>query len=149
MKAYLTRRYHFSASHRLHAESMSEEQNREVFGKCNNPFGHGHNYIVAVTFSGPIDPATGMVANLADLDGFAAEHLLSRFGYSNLNTLDLFADRVPSTENLAVEVHRIFKSFPHATLEGVHVEETGNNSFEYAGPEPPIPVMNQKGIHAN
>jgi 6-pyruvoyltetrahydropterin/6-carboxytetrahydropterin synthase len=140
MKAYLTRRYHFSASHRLHAESLTDEQNRDTFGKCNNPFGHGHNYIVAVTYSGTIDPATGMVTNLADLDAFAREHLLSRFDHANLNSLDLFADTVPTTENLAVELHRIFKPFPYATLERIHIEETGNNSFEYAGPVPSIPA---------
>jgi 6-pyruvoyltetrahydropterin/6-carboxytetrahydropterin synthase len=133
MKAYLTRRYHFSAAHRLHAESLSDEQNRATFGKCNNPFGHGHNYIVAVTFAGSVDPITGMVCNLADLDRFAREHLLARFDHQNLNTLDLFADLVPTTENLAVELHRIFASFPYATLAHIHIEETGNNSFDFAG----------------
>jgi 6-pyruvoyltetrahydropterin/6-carboxytetrahydropterin synthase len=140
MIAHLTRRYHFSASHRLHASSLSDEENQITFGKCNNPFGHGHNYIVAVTFSGPIDPTTGMVANLADLDAFAREHLLDPFDHTNLNTLPLFAGLVPTTENLAVELHRIFQPFPHATLEHIRVEETGNNSFDYAGPEPPIPA---------
>ena len=82
MKAYLTRRYHFSASHRLHADALSDAQNRDTYGKCNNPFGHGHNYSVAVTFAGPVDPATGMVCDLADLDAFAREHLLRR----NLDT---------------------------------------------------------------
>lgn len=133
MKAYLTRRYHFSASHRLHAESLSEAENQRTFGKCNNPFGHGHNYTVAVTFAGSIDPLTGMVCNLGDLDAFAAERLLARFDLSNLNTLDLFRDTVPSTENLAVELHRIFAQFPHAHLEHLHVEETGNNSFDFSG----------------
>ena len=138
MKAYLTRRYHFSASHRLHAASLSEAENQQTFGKCNNPFGHGHNYAVAVTYGGAIDAATGMVCNLGDLDTFAAEHLLARFDFTNLNTLDPFADTVPSTENLAVELHRIFATFPHAQLKHLHVEETGNNSFDFAGgPLPP------------
>ena len=138
MKAYLTRRYHFSASHRLHAESLSEKQNRETFGKCNNPFGHGHNYAVAVTFAGSVDPATGMVCNLADLDSFAAVHLLERFDRMNLNTLDLFLKQVPTTENLAIELHGIFAAFPHAQLAHLHVEETGNNSFDYAGAVAPV-----------
>jgi len=133
MKAYLTRRYHFSASHRLHAESLTEQENRDTFGKCNNPFGHGHNYIVAVTLAGEVDPMTGMVCNLGDLDAFAAEHLLARFDHMNLNTLATFRDLVPTTENLAIELHRIFADFPHATLAHVHVEETGNNSFDFAG----------------
>jgi 6-pyruvoyltetrahydropterin/6-carboxytetrahydropterin synthase len=138
MIAHLTRRFHFSASHRLHADSLSEAENQATFGKCNNPFGHGHNYIVAVTLAGPVDPITGMVCNLADLDAFAVEHLLRRFDHQNLNTLDIFGDVVPSTENLAVEVHRIFAAFPFARLEHIHVEETGNNSFDFAGGAPPL-----------
>ncbi len=133
MKAYLSRRYHFSASHRLHAAGLSEQVNQTIYGKCNNPFGHGHNYVVQVTFSGPIDQKTGMVTNLADLDGFADQHLLTRFDRTNLNTLDLFADQVPTTENLAIALHAIFKRYPYAKLEGLHVEETANNSFEFAG----------------
>jgi 6-pyruvoyltetrahydropterin/6-carboxytetrahydropterin synthase len=136
MKAYLSRRYHFSASHRLHSESYDDARNREVFGKCNNPHGHGHNYTVQVTFSGKVDPVTGMVCNLADLDAFAKTNLLERFDHTNLNMLPCFANRVSTTENLSMEIHRIFASFtdsPSARLERVHVEETSNNSFDYAG----------------
>jgi len=132
MKAYLTRQYRFSASHRLHSDTYTDEQNQAIYGKCNNPFGHGHNYVAAVTFGGEVDPATGMVCNLADLDAFAGKHLLSRFDHMNLNTLEPFAKLVPTTENLAIEVHRIFAGFPRARLEHVHVEETGNNSFDFA-----------------
>jgi 6-pyruvoyltetrahydropterin/6-carboxytetrahydropterin synthase len=133
MKAYLSRRYHFSASHRLHSERYTAEENVAVFGKCNNPYGHGHNYAVQITVSGQVDPATGMVCNLADLDAFAHQHLLSTFDHQNLNTLPVFHDLVPSTENLAITVHQIFQNFTAAHLENVHVEETGNNSFDYAG----------------
>ncbi len=137
MKAYLSRRYHLSASHRLHAESLSDAANRETFGKCNNPHGHGHNYVVQVTFSGEVDPDTGMVVNLADLDAFAREQVLARFDHMNLNTLDLFATEVPTTENFAIALHGIFRKFRLAKLESVHVEETGNNSFDFAGGELP------------
>jgi len=137
MKAYLSRRYHFSASHRLHVESLSEAENQATFGKCNNPFGHGHNYTVQVTFSGQVDAETGMVANLADLDQFAKEHLLARFDRTNLNTLDLFESVVPTTENFALALRGIFEQFPYARLENVHVEETSNNSFDFAGPALP------------
>ena len=65
MKLHLSRRYRFSASHRLHSAQLGEEENRRVYGKCNNPYGHGHNYVVEVAVSGPVDPATGMIANLA------------------------------------------------------------------------------------
>jgi len=134
MNVFLNRRYHFSASHRLHADSLSAEENSRTFGKCNNPFGHGHNYIVTVRFSGAVDPATGMVANLADLDQFAKQRLLSRYHLVNLNTLPEFESVVPTTENLAIEVHRIFSHFPHAFLESVNIEETPNNSFIYVTP---------------
>jgi 6-pyruvoyltetrahydropterin/6-carboxytetrahydropterin synthase len=131
--AHLSRRYHFSASHRLHVDALSPAQNRATFGKCNNPFGHGHNYVVEVTLSGHVDAATGMVTNLADLDGFARTNLLDPFDHANLNTLEPFLDRVSTTENLSIEVWRIFSAYPHAKLERVHIEETGNNSFDYFG----------------
>lgn len=133
MKAHLSRRYHFSASHRLNTDVYDAERNREVFGKCNNPYGHGHNYTVQVTMSGEVDPETGMVCNLADLDAFAQTNLMNRFDHTNLNTLDCFRETVSTTENLSVEIYRIFRSFPVAHLERVHVEETSNNFFDYAG----------------
>ena len=132
-KAYLSRRYHFSASHRLDAAVYSAEQNRAVFGKCNNPHGHGHNYTVQITVSGVVHAETGMVCNLADLDTFARVHMLNQFDHMNLNTLDCFQDSVSTTENLSKEIYRIFEEFHAARLERVHVEETSNNSFDYAG----------------
>jgi len=86
-----------------------------------------------VTFKGPVDGETGMVCNLGDLDTFAHTNLIERFDHMNLNTLECFANKVSTTENLAIEVHRIFESFPFASLESVHLEETSNNSFDYAG----------------
>jgi 6-pyruvoyltetrahydropterin/6-carboxytetrahydropterin synthase len=138
MKAYLSRRYHFSASHRLNSPAYDEDRNREVFGKCNNPHGHGHNYTVQVTLSGRVDPVTGMVCNLADLDTFAQRHLLERFDQTNLNEQECFANRVSTTENLSLEVYRIFEGFPGAHLESVHIEETSNNSFDYVGGGPEL-----------
>jgi 6-pyruvoyltetrahydropterin/6-carboxytetrahydropterin synthase len=133
MIAHLNRRYHFSASHRLHADTLSAQENQATFGKCNNPYGHGHNYTVEVCFSGPVSPSTGMVTNLADLDAFAHQHLLAPFDHTNLNTLSPFKNLVPTTENFAIELHKIFATYPHAKLERIHVEETSNNSFDYAG----------------
>ena len=141
MKAHLSRRYHFSASHRLHTEAYDATRNLAVFGKCNNPHGHGHNYTVQITLSGLVDPATGMVCNLAELDAFAQTNLLARFDHTNLNTLDCFANQVSTTENLSIEIYRIFQDFPAAHLERVHVEETSNNSFDYSGVARPAPVM--------
>jgi 6-pyruvoyltetrahydropterin/6-carboxytetrahydropterin synthase len=139
--AHLSRRYHFSASHRLHVDALSPERNRELFGKCNNPFGHGHNYVVEVTFCGPVDAQTGMVTNLGDLDSFAQSAMLDLFDHANLNTLEPFLDQVPTTENLCSEIWRIFARYgahhetrhPYAKLERVHIEETGNNAFDYFG----------------
>jgi 6-pyruvoyltetrahydropterin/6-carboxytetrahydropterin synthase len=133
MKVYLSRRYHFSASHRLHTKAYDDAQNMAVYGKCNNPHGHGHNYTVQVTLSGQVDPETGMVCNLADLDAFAQTNLLAPFDHTNLNTLSCFANKVSTTENLSIEIHRIFQAFPAAHLERVHVEETSNNSFDFTG----------------
>jgi 6-pyruvoyltetrahydropterin/6-carboxytetrahydropterin synthase len=135
---HLSRRYGFVASHRLHVDALSAEENREVFGKCNNPFGHGHNYVAQVTLSGRVDPATGMVTNLGDLDAFAKRELLDVFDHRNLNTLECFRDVVPSTENLCLELWRIFAVYPHAKLERIRVEETGNNAFDYFGEGAPV-----------
>src|SRR5436190_9797986 len=76
LKIELGRRYRFSASHRLHSPHLSAEENCRVFGKCNNPYGHGHNYVLEVSMSGDVDPATGMIANLADLDAFVERQVL-------------------------------------------------------------------------
>jgi 6-pyruvoyltetrahydropterin/6-carboxytetrahydropterin synthase len=134
MKAHLTRRYRFSSSHRLHSPNMSPEENLTTYGKCNNPHGHGHNYTLEVTVSGPVDPTTGMVCNLVDLDGFVEREVLSRYDLQNLNTLQEFAKQVPTTENLSVEIYEILqRGFQNAHLEGVRLEETMMNSFEYAG----------------
>src|SRR5437588_12674318 len=107
MKAYLTRRYLFSASHRLHNPELSDAENRATYGKCNNPHGHGHNYALEVTVAGQVDPSTGMVCNLADLDAFIDKNILERFGHENLNTLPEFNGAVPTTENLCIEIYSI------------------------------------------
>jgi len=134
MKAHLTRRYMFSASHRLHSPEMSEQENQRVYGKCNNPYGHGHNYALEVTVAGAIDPATGMVCNLVDLDTSVDREVLERFGHRNLNDVDAFRALVPTTENLCIEIYRVLKrGFRGALLEKVRLEETMMNAFEYAG----------------
>jgi 6-pyruvoyltetrahydropterin/6-carboxytetrahydropterin synthase len=138
MIAHLTRRYRFSASHRLHSGGMSPEENLATYGKCNNPHGHGHNYTLEVTVSGPVDPATGMVCNLVDLDGFVEREVLSRYHLENLNTVQEFAQIVPTTENLSVEIFEILqRGFNMAHLDGVRLEETMMNSFEYVGSAEP------------
>ena len=134
MKVHLTRRYLFSASHRLHSAEMSAAENQSTYGKCNNPHGHGHNYMLEVTVSGPVDQSTGMVCNLVDLDQAVEREVLSRYNLENLNTLQEFAVTVPTTENLCIQIFEILqRGFPHAHLDKVRLEETMMNSFEYAG----------------
>lgn len=134
MKAYFGRRYMLSASHRLHAESLDAEANRAVYGKCNNPHGHGHNYVVEVVAAGPVDEQTGMVLNLADLDAAVRSRVLDRFDHANLNCDPVFADRVPTTENFCRVIYEVLRdALPAGLLDRVRVEETENNFFEYAG----------------
>jgi 6-pyruvoyltetrahydropterin/6-carboxytetrahydropterin synthase len=133
MKAHLTRRYIFSASHRLHCDELTDEQNRAVYGKCNNPHGHGHNYALEVTVSGQVNPKTGMVCNLVDLDDAVRREIIERFDHVNLNLSPEFASNVPTTENLIAAIFDILKrTFSAAHLERVRIEETAKNSFEYS-----------------
>ncbi len=134
---YLTRRYRFSASHRLHSPRLSEEENQRVFGKCNNPGGHGHNYVLEVTVSGEPDLKTGMVVDLAQLDRFVGEEVLERFDHAYLNAdAGSFGDKVPTTENLCMDIFRRLRAgFGAAPVARVRLEETSLNSFEYRGEE--------------
>lgn len=138
---YLTRRYRFSASHRLHSEALSAEANARIYGKCNNPYGHGHNYTLHVTVGGPVDPATGMTLDLGVLDRVVNEGVLEPLGHTHLNLdVPIFEHLVPTTENLCREIYNILReklaqtapeSF--ARLKRVLLEETNSNYFEYEG----------------
>jgi 6-pyruvoyltetrahydropterin/6-carboxytetrahydropterin synthase len=138
MRVHLSRRYSFSASHRLHSREMSEEENRATYGKCNNPYGHGHNYLLEVTVSGPVDESTGMVCDLMELDRCVEREVIGRFDLEDLNQRAEFQDTVPTTENLSVVIYDILKrTFTHAHLDGVRLEETMMNAFEYQGERVP------------
>ena len=135
-KIALGRRYRFAASHRLHSDALSAEENARVYGKCNNPYGHGHNYVLEISVSGTPDPATGMIVNLTDLDGFVEREVLEAFDHKSLNEdVPVFREKVPTTENVCREIYQRLKRFPKAKLERVRVEETSNNAFEYVGEE--------------
>ena len=137
MKIHLTRSYSFAASHRLHSPRLSEEENWRTYGKCNNPYGHGHNYVVEVTVSGPVEASTGMVADLGELDRYVEREVLETFDHKYLNEeVAAFRDRVPTTENICIEIYNRLQAFPGARLERVRLEETSLNSFEYAGETP-------------
>ena len=134
----VTRRYRFAASHRLHAPGLSDERNRELYGKCNNPFGHGHNYVVEVSARGPVDGSTGRAVDTALLDEMVARQVLDRFEHRNLNAeVEAFEGVVPTSENLGVEICRSLKAhwkevFPGEwpKLEKVRIGETARNIFE-------------------
>jgi len=99
----ITRVVGFSAAHRYHSDQLSDEENRRVFGKCNRPHGHGHNYRLEVTVSGPVDPVTGMVMNLADLDRILKDFVVEPLDHSFLNfDVPHFAEAVPTCENIAL-----------------------------------------------
>ena len=134
----LTRRYPFCASHRLHTDALSEEENKRLFGKCNNPFGHGHNYVLEVSVSGEPDHRSGMVMPRTELDDFVKRTALNRVDHTDLNKdVEEFAETVPTTENLSLVIHRWlaaawdaeFGNTP-AKLDRIRIEETARNSFE-------------------
>jgi 6-pyruvoyltetrahydropterin/6-carboxytetrahydropterin synthase len=135
----VTRRYKFAASHRLHTPQLSEEENRRIYGKCNHPYGHGHNYTVEVSARGPVDDRTGCAVNTRDLDELVEREVLASFANRNLNLeVDRFAAAVvPTSENLGVEICRRLKQtwqqmFPGEwpKLEKIRIEETPRNIFE-------------------
>jgi len=134
MKAYFTRAYSISASHRLHTGLLSAEENQAAFGKCNNPHGHGHNYRIEVTVGGEIDQETGMVINMATLDAVVETNVRSRFDHTNLNLDPLFAEQVSTTENLCIAIFKLLETaLKPAVLEKIRIEETENNFFEFSG----------------
>jgi 6-pyruvoyltetrahydropterin/6-carboxytetrahydropterin synthase len=131
VKAYFGRRYLVSASHRLQMPALTAEENRAVYGKCNNAHGHGHNYVVEVLVGGAVDAETGMVVDLVALDKAVGERILERFDHANLNLDPLFADRVPTTENFCTAIFALLHdALPGGELEYIRVEETENNFFE-------------------
>ena len=139
----VTRRYYFAASHRLHAFELSDEENRRVYGKCNFPFGHGHNYVLDVRAVGPADPQTGLAADTVALDDLVRLRVLRDFDHRYLNSeVPEFARLVPTSENMAAAICRRLKSgwngaFPSGwpKLEGVRVAETAKNIFEVRADE--------------
>jgi 6-pyruvoyltetrahydropterin/6-carboxytetrahydropterin synthase len=131
----LTRRYRFSASHRLHSPRLNAAENRDTYGKCDNPFGHGHNYTLEVTVAGPVDAKLGRAADVSLLDRTVDATVLRRLDRRNLNAevAEFAGDIVPTTENLAVFVRqRLLADWPRelAPLSRLRIFETRNNVFE-------------------
>lgn len=132
------RRYRFSASHRLHTPLLSDAENRAIYGKCNNPYGHGHDFVIDIVFSGELRQPAGRLLPLAALDAFVKEVVLRRFDHADLNTqIAEFAGLPATTENLSrVLLARLESAWPHwfsgsgARLEKVRIWETARNIFE-------------------
>lgn len=131
----LTRTYRFSASHRLHSDELTDDANRELYGKCNHPYGHGHDYALRITVHGEIDGETGRVLNPSKLDRFVAERILRVFDHRDMNADVPEFRGVPTTENLALEIGRRLREgwesrFAPAALDRIWLEETPRNTFE-------------------
>jgi 6-pyruvoyltetrahydropterin/6-carboxytetrahydropterin synthase len=133
----LTRRYGFCASHRLHSDRLTEEANREVYGKCNNPHGHGHNYSLEITVVGILDRNTGVLMRPGDLDAYVDEYVLRNLDHRHLNDdVAEFSALVPTSENLARVIENRLNEgwsgrFPAGPrLEKVRLQETRRNRFE-------------------
>ncbi len=133
--AYVTRRVHFNAAHRLHNPDKSEEWNQRTFGKCNSPNWHGHNYLLQVTVSGTPDPETGYVIDLSDLKRIVNERIVDRCDHTNLNLdVDFLQGILTSSENLAIAFWEELKdALPTGVLHTVRLYETERNFVEYRG----------------
>jgi 6-pyruvoyltetrahydropterin/6-carboxytetrahydropterin synthase len=129
---FLVRRYTFSSAHRLHSADLSAAENARLYGKCNNPHGHGHNYAIEVSVTGPVDPRTGFCCDLPALDAAVRRSILDRFDHQDLNALPEFARLVPTGENIARVVWDKLKA-EKLPLASVRLQETRDNFFEYRG----------------
>ena len=132
---YLTRKAEFSASHFYHNPEMSAEENRRLFGKCNNPDGHGHNYVVEVTVSGEVDERSGMVMDLKDLKALLEQEVLQPFDHKFLNKeVRVFDEKIPTTENIALEIwNRLKGKLSVGKLHRVRLYETTDLFVDYLG----------------
>ena len=134
---YITRRFHFSASHRVFNPAFGDEKNYEVYGKCSNPSGHGHNYVVDVTVAGDVDPDIGFVMDLTELKHLVENQIIEKVDHHNMNTdVDFMKDVIPSTENIAIKFwEQIAPSINNnkRKLYSIRIQETVNNTVEYKG----------------
>lgn len=135
----VTRRYRFPASHRLYLPTLNAADNLRLFGKCSNPFGHGHDYVLSVTVKGKVDAHSGLIVRTRDLDELVEQEILQMLRYRNLNAdVAQFEQVVPTTENVALVIAHLLESQwgsrfgdqPHVRLWRIHLQETDRNGFE-------------------
>jgi 6-pyruvoyltetrahydropterin/6-carboxytetrahydropterin synthase len=131
----VTRRMHFNAAHRVHNPELPESENRRLFGACNNPNWHGHNYVIDVSVTGEVDPKTGYVMDLGVLKRIVQEHVIDKVDHRNLNLeVDFMSGVIPTSENIVINCWRVLE--PHvspARLRKIVLWETHNNYVEYQG----------------
>lgn len=132
---YISRTESFSACHRLHSKALSDDDNKKIYSKCNNPNGHGHNYKVEVTVRGPVDHVTGMVINLTDLKAYMEKAFLETLDHKHVDKdVEYFKDVASTVENIAVYIwRRLIEQLPEGLLYEVKVHETENNVAVYRG----------------
>ena len=146
-QASVTRRYRFCAAHRLHTDHLLPEENWAAFGKCNNPNGHGHNYVVLVTVKSAVSAVPGGGVDLGRLDQVVGEQVVARFDHHDLNQDPEFADCTTTGENLVLLIWDLLvKHLPAGQLEKVGLIETRDNYFEYAGSASPVSML-REGRH--
>lgn len=134
IKSSITRTYTFCAAHRLHSEQLPDDLNQQIFGKCNNPHGHGHNYTILVTVQGELDPCTGLITDPEALDRLVKKNIIDRFDHQHLNFDPAFEHLTTTGENLARLIWNLLvDQLPSGQLEKVGVIETRDNFFEYVG----------------
>ena len=131
----VTRRLHFNAAHRVHNPALSDSENTRLFGKCNNPNWHGHNYTLDVSVTGEVDPKTGYVVDLAKLKEIVNREVVDKVDHRNLNLeVDFMRDKIPTTENIVVAIWRVLApAVAPARLERLVLHATDNNAAEYRG----------------
>ena len=132
---YVTRRMHFSAAHRLHTDALNDEENEQLYGLCNNPMGHGHNYELDITIKGEPDPVTGMVIDLKDLRDIVQRELVDKVDHKHLNVdVDFMQGIVPTAENIVIAFwHQLKDKFPTGKLDELRLYETPRNIASYRG----------------
>ncbi len=137
MKVYVTRKTHFSAAHRLYNPEFSDEENTKIYGLCNNPLYHGHNYVLEVTVCGEVDPQTGYLIDLKKLKEIIEQKILKYVDHKNLNLeVDFLKDVIPTAENLAIAFwKRLENEIPNGKLYSIKLYETERNIVEFRGEE--------------
>jgi 6-pyruvoyltetrahydropterin/6-carboxytetrahydropterin synthase len=134
---YITRKFHFSASHRVYNPALSDEENLKKYGKCSNPNGHGHNYVMKVTVAGEVDPEIGYVMDLTELKILVEKYLVDKVDHKNLNLdVDFMKGVLPSMENIALKFWEQIEPVINTSsrrLYSIKIKETENNSVEYRG----------------